>query len=157
MEMNTQKYANLDKKRHTIRAAVFVFLLKEGKTFLLRRQNTGWADGMLTVPSGHVEEGETIREAAAKEAREEAGVIIAQKDLEFMHVHYIHDVYVNFYFKTTVWEGEPYCAEPELCSEVVWTSLDALPADTIYQVRNVLQETLKKNWFSEIENDPKAS
>lgn len=131
--------------------------MRGNETFLLRRKNTGWADDMFTVPSGHVEKGETILQAAAKEVREEAGVIVAEERLEFMHVHYIHDVYVNFYFKTFVWEGEPYCAEPDLCSEVLWLSLEKIPQDTIYQVRSVLKQSEKKNWFSEIPNDPKAS
>lgn len=155
--MSEDGYANHHKDRHTVRVAVFVLLVKEGKTFLIRRANTGWADGMFTIPSGHVEKGETVLEAAVKEAREEAGVVIKPEDLEFLHVHYVGDVYVNFYFKATVWENEPYCAEPDLCSEVKWVSLDAIPQDTIFQVRHLLKQMGEDSYFSEIINDPNAS
>lgn len=147
-------YVNTGKDRHTIRGAVFVFLVRGDETFLLRRANTGWADGMLTIPSGHIENGETVLEAAVKEVREEAGVVVDPKDLEFMHVHYVGDVYVNFYFKTTVWEGEPYLAEPELCSEVMWVPLNSIPEDTIFHLKHMLKESKEGKYFSEVINDP---
>ena len=141
-------------ERHTTRVAVFVLLIKEGKTFLLRRQNTGWADGMFTVPSGHVDAGETVPQAAVKEVREEAGVVVKEEDLEFMHVQYVYDVYVNFYFKAERWEGEPYVAEPELASECSWAALDALPEDLIYHIKAMLLESVQGNYFSGVRNDP---
>lgn len=155
--MSEDGYSNHDKNRHTARLAVFVFLIKEGKTFLLRRANTGWADGMLTVPSGHIEKGETVLEAAVKEVKEEAGVVVDPKNLDFMHVHYVGDVYVNFYFKTTVWDGEPYLAEPELCSEVLWVPLDMIPEDTIFHLKHMLQNVSAGEYFSGVENDPNPS
>jgi len=152
--MDTTVYTS-NKERLKVRLAVFVFLMKDEKTFLLRRANTGWADGMLTVPSGHVEIGETIHEAAIKEAKEEAGVDVQIEDLEFMHAHFVQDVYVNFYFKTTVWKGEPYLAEPHLCSEVLWVPLDQIPPDTIFHVRHALLEVSKGSMLCTIPNDPK--
>jgi 8-oxo-dGTP diphosphatase len=141
-------------ERHVARLAVFVLLIKDEKIFLLRRQNTGWADGMLTVPSGHVDAGETVTQAAIKEVREEAGVHIDESDLQFMHVQYVHDVYVNFYFKTEKWEGEPYVAEPDLASEGFWRSLDDLPHDLIYHIKAMLLESVQGNYFSGVKNDP---
>lgn len=144
-------------ERHHVNAAVFVQLVKDGKTFLLRRANTGWADGFLTLPSGHVDKGDSVVEAAVKEVREEAGVTVKPEDLEFIHVHYVHDVYVNFYFRTSVWEGEPYLAEPELCSEVMWVEVTEIPSDTIMHVRKMLEQVTAGNHFSEIDNDPNPS
>ena len=149
----SEKYSTKG-ERHTTRVAVFVLLIKDGKTFLLRRQNTGWADGMFTVPSGHVEAGETVPQAAIKEVREEAGVLVDERDLEFMHVQYVHDVYVNFYFKAEQWEGEPYIAEPDLASECSWVALDALPDDLIYHIKAMLLESVQGNYFSGVQNDP---
>lgn len=142
------------KDRHTVRGAVFVLLIKEGQIFLLRRQNTGWADGMFTVPSGHIDAGETVPEAALKEVREEAGVVVREEDLEFMHVQYVYDTYVNFYFKTEKWEGEPCVAEPHLASEMLWAPLDELPSDMIYHIKAMLLQSIQGNYFSGVENDP---
>ena len=53
-------------ERHSFKVAAFVLLEKDGKIFMLRRLNTGWADGIWTIPSGHVEKGERVRDAAIK-------------------------------------------------------------------------------------------
>jgi 8-oxo-dGTP pyrophosphatase MutT (NUDIX family) len=54
---------------------------------------------MLTIPAGHVDKGDQPREAAIKEAKEEARVDIDIDDLEFVHTDFIRDKYSNFYFK----------------------------------------------------------
>lgn len=144
-------------ERHPFHVAAFVLLLRGDETFVLRRANTGWADGMWTIPSGHVEKGETPIEAAIKEAKEEAGVIVEACDLRFVHVHAVDDVYVNFYFVAEKFEGEPYLAEPEKCSEVAWVKLTDLPEDTIVHIPKVIDAMKDKNYFSEMQNDPRAS
>lgn len=140
--------------RHLTATAVFVLLERDGKYFFLRRANTGWRDGFLTLPSGHVDKGQTVRQAAVVEAREEAGIEIKEEDLEFVHVHYTFDTYTNFYFKAKKWEGEPRLAEPDLCSEVLWVDKNAIPQDTIFHVRHMLGEIEKGNYFSDVPNDP---
>lgn len=70
-------------ERHLTRTGVFVILEIDNKVFFLRRANTGWADGMLTVPAGHVDKGDKVREAAIKETKEEACVDVSIEDLEF--------------------------------------------------------------------------
>lgn len=142
------------RKYHLTRTAVFVVLERDGEIFMLRRLNTGWNDGKWTLPSGHVEKGETVKEAAVKEAKEEACVDIAEDDLEFIHVHYIHDVYTNFYFRASKWEGEPTLGEPHLASEAGWFRKDALSADTTRHVREMLAEVGKGSYFSDTPEDP---
>ena len=144
-------------ERHSFKVVAFVLLEKDGKIFMLRRFNTRWADGMWTIPSGHVEKGEGVREAAIKEVREEAGVSVKSEDLEFLHVHAVADAYVNFYFKATSWEGEAHLAEKDMCSEVAWIARNELPADTILMVRSLIKNMQNGNYFSEIVNDPNAS
>ena len=143
-------------ERHSFKVAAFVLLLRNNETFLLRRSNTGWADGMWTIPSGHVEKGESVIEAAIKEANEEAGVVIKPEDLTFVHAHAVEDAYINFYFTATKWEGEAYLAEPLKCSEVAWVSLDTIPNDTIMQVRSLIKNLPEGKYFSEVINDPEA-
>lgn len=67
---------------------VHVILLREvNKTlevFLLRRFNTGYADGMWAFPSGHVDPGESKLDAAAYEAFEEVDIRIDISQL----IHY---------------------------------------------------------------------
>lgn len=139
-------------ERHLTRTAVFVILERDGEVFLLRRANTGWADGYLTLPSGHVDKGDMPREAAIKEAKEEAGVEISINDLVFVHTDYVRDRYVNFYFKATKWSGEPIIGEPHLASEAVWADFNSLPDDIIAQVKNMFEHYKSQSYFSERED-----
>ncbi|MBC8091774.1 MAG: NUDIX domain-containing protein, partial [Pseudonocardia sp.] len=48
----------------------------DGQVLFGRRHNTGWADGKLGLPSGHLEDGESAPAGIAREAQEEIGVTI---------------------------------------------------------------------------------
>jgi ADP-ribose pyrophosphatase YjhB (NUDIX family) len=139
--------------RHLTRTAVFVILERDNKVFFLRRANTGWADGLLTLPAGHVDKGSQVREAAIKETKEEAGVDIEIDDLEFVHVDYLRDEYTNFYFKATKWTSEPKLGEPHLASEAVWIDKDNLPDDVTPQLKRLFKQISNGSFFSEIERE----
>jgi ADP-ribose pyrophosphatase YjhB (NUDIX family) len=139
--------------RHLTRTAVFVILERNDKVFFLRRANTGWADGMLTVPAGHVDKGDQVRDAAVKEAKEEALVDIRREDLEFIHVDFLRDEYTNFYFKAKQWSGEPALGEPEMASEAIWIDKRQIPDDVVPQLRRMFSEVEGGSFFSEIERE----
>lgn len=65
---------------------VHVILRRAQEILLLERQNTGYCDGMLHLPSGHLEAGEPIPHGAAREARGEVGVDIDPGDLSLAAV-----------------------------------------------------------------------
>ncbi len=65
----------------TIIPAVYLILEKDNKILLLRRYNTGYNDGLYSLPSGHVEDGEFPIDALIREAQEEIGIIIAKEHL----------------------------------------------------------------------------
>lgn len=140
-------------ERHLTRTAVFVILEQNNKVFFLRRANTGWADGMLTIPAGHVDKGDFIKEAAIKEAKEEASVDVQIEDLEFIHVDYIRDEYVNFYFRAKKWTGEPRLGEPHLASEVLWIDKNNLPEDVTPQLKRLFQQMNEGSYFSEFDRE----
>ena len=140
-------------ERHLTRTAVFVILEKDNKVFFLRRSNTGWADGMLTIPAGHVDKGDQVTEAAIKETKEEACVDVKAEDLEFVHVDYLRDEYTNFYFKAKTWIGEPKLGEPDLASEAVWIDKNEIPDDVTPQLRRLFKRMEEGTYFSEIERE----
>lgn len=140
-------------ERHLTRTAVFVILEKDDKIFFLRRANTGWADGMLVVPSGHVDQGDQVTEAAVKETKEEACVDVEIEDLEFVHVDYLRDEYTNFYFKAKAWSGEPKLGEPDLASEAIWIDKNEIPEDVTPQLRRLFRQMEGGSYFSEIERE----
>jgi 8-oxo-dGTP pyrophosphatase MutT (NUDIX family) len=53
---------------------VHVIFRRGGRVLLLRRTGDTYASGQLCLPSGHVEEGESVLAAAVRETREEIGI-----------------------------------------------------------------------------------
>jgi ADP-ribose pyrophosphatase YjhB (NUDIX family) len=114
---------------------VHVILERDGEILLLERQGTGYRDGMLHLPSGHLDEGESITDGAAREAREEVGVRIDPADLRLatvVHHRQREDLArVGMFFATGRWNGEPRNAEPHKCGRLLWCEPGLLPANTI--------------------------
>ncbi len=130
---------------------VHVILHRDGEIALLERQNTGYCDGMLHMPSGHLEEGEPADEAAAREAREEVGVLIDPGHLTLGAViHHQQEpghARMGLFFVATQWEGEPHNAEPEEAGKLVWTDPRVLPSNTIPYPAEGVRAWLEGNQF----------
>ncbi len=144
--------------RHKAVPASYLFLYRDGKLLLGKRQNTGYYDGWYTVPSGHVEEGEVPTMAMIREAYEEVGITVRAEDLKPVHVMYRtkHDATgdrADYFFETCTFTGEPRNMEPEKCSEVAWFLLDALPENLMHHVRDALDDARKGVPYSEVNVD----
>ena len=63
---------------------VHLLFFREDQVLLLRRFNTGYADGQYSVPAGHLDGGETVLAAARREGLEETGVHIEAGDEKYM-------------------------------------------------------------------------
>lgn len=111
-----------------------LILIRDGKVLLAERQGTGYADGWWNVPSGHLEENETIDQAVIREAREEIGIILTPDDLRFVHLCHFRnpegDARMGVFFEARTWVGEPVNAEPHKCGRIAWWPLDQLPPNT---------------------------
>jgi 8-oxo-dGTP diphosphatase len=124
-------------ERWRVLLAVFVILKRpDGRILLLRRAGTGYMDGKLGLPSGHVEGNEPADAALAREAQEEIGVDIALKDLKLMHTMHRRAEegefeYIDMFFAAETWQGEPVNKEPHKCSELVWADPANLPEDMV--------------------------
>jgi 8-oxo-dGTP diphosphatase len=78
--MSAERYASI--------VDVHVILRRGTRILLLRRTGDAWASGQLCLPSGHLEEGESILGAAVRETREETGIVLDPATLQ--HVLSIH-------------------------------------------------------------------
>lgn len=114
---------------------VHVILERGDDILLLERQGTGYGDGMLHLPSGHLDEGEPATDGAAREAWEEVGVRIAPADLVLATVVHHRQrpdlARLGMFFATTRWTGEPFNAEPHKCGKLQWCDPRVLPSNTI--------------------------
>lgn len=130
-------------------------LLRRGDKILLsRRQNTGYYDGWWSLPSGHVETGESPVQALMRETAEELAIAIDQKDIRFVHAIYAikHDATdnrVGLYFEVKKWDGLPINAEPYKCADICWFPINALPENTIHHMKNVVLSIEKNILYSE--------
>lgn len=146
-------------EKHKVKVAVFVILQKKNKILLLKRFNTGHKDGFYSFPAGHLEKNESIVEAAIREAKEEVGVTLREKDLQFVHV--LHNCYkdeqdnpyLNFYFLVQKWKGEILNMEPKKCDELLWCDMEKLPKNTIGYISETVNKISSKKFFNEIDRE----
>ena len=121
---------------------VHLLFFRNDQVLLLRRFNTGYADGMYSVPAGHLDGDEPVRAAAQREALEEIGVHINIKDVDFanvMHRKSDDSERVDFFVQVKAWDGGPFNAESDKCDELRWCDVDGLPENTIPYVRKAIQ------------------
>ncbi|PIR98401.1 MAG: NUDIX hydrolase [Candidatus Colwellbacteria bacterium CG10_big_fil_rev_8_21_14_0_10_41_28] len=142
------------KTYHKITCAAYLLPEKEGKILLLRRYNTGYEDGNYSVVAGHVDEGESILQTMIREAKEEAGIDIDEKDLELVHVMHRmkaseKDERVDFFFRCKNWLGEIKNMEPHKCDDLSWFELSNLPDNVIPYIKEALNLIDRGQLYSE--------
>ena len=130
---------------------VHLLFFRENQVLLLRRFNTGYADGQYSVPAGHLDGDETVVAAARREALEEVGVRIEPGEIEFTSVMHRRDgdERVDFFVRIRNWEGEPANSEPDKCDELLWVDVNNLPGNTIPYIKQALQNHRQGIYFDE--------
>lgn len=138
-------------ERYPFFATVHIFLLRGEKLLMLRRFNTGFEDGKYSVVAGHLDGGETVRQGAIREVREEAGVEINPDTLQVVGVIHRNSDHerIDFFLAATDWEGEPDNLEPQFCDDLCWAPLGSLPENTIPYVRRAIENYQGGIWFDE--------
>ena len=127
--------------------AVYVYLLRpaaSGREVLLElRSGTGWMDEHWAGVAGHVERGESLYAAAAREAAEEVGV--SGLDLQPLCAMQRTgatglpvDERVDYFFTCESWTGTPAIQEPAKCADLRWWDLQRLPELVVPHERAVL-------------------
>jgi 8-oxo-dGTP diphosphatase len=142
----------MSSERFLIRSAVYLFLIRKNKILLLRRFNTGWQDGYYSLIAGHIDGKEPVGKAMIREAEEEAGIIISKKDLlpaTVIHKYYTNQEYIDFFFVTKRWEGEPIIKEPNKCDDMSWFPLNKLPVNLLPYIKGALKNYQKGVAFFE--------
>jgi 8-oxo-dGTP diphosphatase len=131
--------------KHMVLPAVNVFIIDGNKILLGRRANTGWMDGFLCAPGGHIEQGETPSIAMLREIKEELGAGVKLEDIEFLCVAARNASpmeYASYEFVIRDKNYEFINAEPDKCSELVWVEVDNLPDDIVDDFRLIIQRSL---------------
>lgn len=147
------------KERFLTKSAVILMLIRDtvnGEEILLqRRKNTGYMDGYYDLSaSGHVEKDEPMTKALIREANEEIGIDINEKDIEFvtmMHTNTpeTNQIYYNGFFKVTKYNGEVKVNEPTKCEEIKWFNLNNLPENILQDRVEALNNYINSIKYSE--------
>lgn len=139
------------KKRFKMTPTSHLILMKDGKILLAKRCNTGWMDGNYSVPAGHLDGNETFLQAMVREAKEEAGIDIDEKDLQVVHVMHRKTDHerIDFFIQAKKWSRIPRIMEADKCDDMQWFDLDNLPENTIPYIRQAIQMIRNKVFYSE--------
>ena len=103
--------------------SVTAVVIKDNKV-LLARHTYGGGNGMLIVPGGYINFGETPQDAVKREYMEETGVIIQPKDIIGIRFN-MHDWYIAF--RAEYISGEAR-SDGDENSEVVWLDVNEVLA-----------------------------
>ncbi len=142
------------KERYKSPIAVYIILRDYNKRILLmRRKNTGFHDGLWSLPSGHVEKNESIQTAIIREAKEEINIRIIKKNLKLKYI--IHrkstiDTYIDCFFECNIWKNNVKNNEPQKCSDIMWAKIEELPINIVPYVKNAILSQNKEIIFSTI-------
>lgn len=117
-----------------MKTCTLVYLLKDDWVMLALKKR-GFGTGKYNAVGGKVKEGETVEQAAIREAEEEAGVKIKVEDLvkvadiKFEYLDNRDWDLVCTAFIVRTWAGEPTESE-EMAPE--WFAVDKLPFDKMW-------------------------
>ncbi len=136
-------------------AACYVILRRDNTIAFVLRANTSWMNGSYGLaPSGKVEKGETVLQAAIREAKEEVGITLRPEDLRHCTTCHRNNPeqglsWVDVCFEAVEWQGEVVNAEPEVHSSLDWFDVDNLPDNIIPAHRFIVENALAGNPYCE--------
>ncbi len=138
-------------ERAAFPCVVHVLLLDaSGQVCLFRRAGTGFMDGWWGPPGGHLEAGEGVAQAAARECAEETGVRPhGLEPLAVLPYRSGRHQGVNFVFSARAWSGEPV-PQPEMFDAMCWAELRELPERTVPWLADVVELMGAGGWFREL-------
>ncbi len=135
--------------RSSLVPAAHVFLRHDEMVLLLKRDGTGWGDGLWSVPAGHLDVGESVIAGAHRELQEEVGVAADLRPVGVMHRRAKpHEPdRIDFFLEATSWVGEPRNLEPHKASALEWWPARHPPEGMVPYVRRALDNLLEQRWF----------
>ena len=142
----------MQKQRCHAILAVYLVVIERDAVLLLLRQNTGYSDGMYSLPAGHIDPGESVKTAMKREAKEEIGIEIDPDDLTIacsMYRNADDDERMDFFLTVDRWKGEIKNMEPHKCVELKYFSINDLPNNLIPHVKMGIESSLNGISFVE--------
>ncbi|GAA3368465.1 hypothetical protein GCM10020367_06920 [Streptomyces sannanensis] len=134
---------------------VHLYLEHQGKVLLgLRHPDAAFAGATHHFLAGHCEQ-ESAVACLIREAEEEAGLVIAPADVEFVHAVHVLDApgtqpRMQMVFRAHRWQGEPQLREPDKCISWDWWHPQQLPEPIVPYTRAAIHGIQAGRLYTEL-------
>ncbi|MDQ2788555.1 MAG: NUDIX domain-containing protein [Actinomycetota bacterium] len=125
-------------ERFRLAAAVYGIVIDgDDRILLMRRAGSGYRDGQLSLPAGHLDGDEDAVTGLVRELSEELKVFADPASCRLaVTMHRAAEPptdteYLDLFFTVERWRGRPAISEPDKCSELVWAHRSPLPPDLV--------------------------
>ncbi len=118
------------------------------RVLLLERKNTGYMDGCISLPAGHVDKFEPPFIAASRELAEETGLIVAVEDWTLAALNYVKTSdrrNTDIFLLAREWSGVLENKEPEKAAWVEFKNINALNGLFDNYVKEVILSVIHKD------------
>ena len=135
----------------SVPVSVHLMLINDNKILLMRRKDTGFADGFYSMPAGKLEPKESVENAIIREVEEEININIKNetlKTIQVMNRNGSDRERIDYFFTVDRWSGELKNNEPNKCDDLKWFDINNLPENTIPYIKEAINNYNKKIKFS---------
>ena len=137
---------------------VYLVILKDENQILLSfRDGTKFANKTWALVAGHAEDGESAKQAMVREAKEEAGIDIDEKDLTAIYfmdrktsVPPFVRQNIDIFFKCDKYLGEIQNKEPDKCGGIEFFETRNLPQNTLDYIKQAIEDIHDGRIYREI-------
>ena len=135
----------------SVPVSVHLMLINDNKILLMRRKDTGFADGFYSMPAGKLEPKESVENAIIREVEEEININIKNetlKTIQVMNRNGSDRERIDYFFTVDRWSGEIKNNEPNKCDDLKWFDINNLPENTVSYIKEAVNNYNKKIRFS---------
>jgi len=117
-------------------------IVRNGDKILLQKRIGSHGENTWSLPGGHLEWNETLKDCACREVREETGVEVGE--IEFYAI--TNDImkeenrhYITIFLEAKYLKGEPQIMENHRMKEIGWFKANDLPNPLFLPLKNLVE------------------
>jgi 8-oxo-dGTP diphosphatase len=136
-------------EKRIVRVGVQAVIARADAILLGQRKNA-FQEGSWGLPGGHLEVGETLLEAAARELLEETGIVTTK-----LKVFCVTDpnpesgYHMQIGVEVLEFRGSPQIMEPEKCSALAFFPITQLPNPLFISSQKVIENFVRKQFYDD--------
>lgn len=135
-------------------SAVYLLFRDGDAVLFVKRDKTGYMDGMHCLPASKVEPSEQYTVAAVRAGVKTVGLEVSPDNISFLYLQHRYsedgNVWTDIFFDAGEWQGEPSNTEPGKHSELAWFYTDDLPDTIISYQKTALERIAEGKLYGEI-------